>query len=101
MIDENYFPFALNSYEESYQEDAFCQIFNPVLEPLDIKDEINPDKVYFLNGKDDSNNRNKIIIMKISTNFIKNLQKLKNKTKKERIIFMPIPIMKNLPFVLI
>jgi hypothetical protein len=58
MIDENYFPFSLNSYEESYQEDAFCQIFNPVLEPLDIKDEINPDKVYFVNGKDDSTNRN-------------------------------------------
>ena len=58
MIDENYFPFSLNSYEGSYQEDAFCQIFNPVLEPLDIKDEINPDKVYFVNGKDDSTNRN-------------------------------------------
>ena len=58
MIDESYFPFSLNSYEESYQEDAFCQIFNPVLEPMDIKDEINSDKVYFVNGKTDPNIRN-------------------------------------------
>ena len=58
MIDETYFPFSMNSSEEGYQEEAFCQIFNPVLEPLDINDEINPDKVYFVNGKDDFNKKN-------------------------------------------
>ena len=58
MIDETYFPFSMNSSEKGYQEEAFCQIFNPVLEPLDINDEINPDKVYFVNGKDDFNKKN-------------------------------------------
>ena len=58
MIDESYFPFSLNSYEECCQEEAFCQIFNPVVEPMDIKDEINSDKVYFVNCKKDSNNGN-------------------------------------------
>ena len=58
MIDETYFPFSMNSSEQGYQEEAFCQIFNPVLEPLDINDEINPDKVYFVNGKDDFNKKN-------------------------------------------
>ena len=58
MKDETLFSFGLNSYEDCSQEDAFCQIFNPTTLPLDLNDEINPDKVYFVNCKDNLKNQN-------------------------------------------
>ena len=64
MIDETYipFPYSANTYDEASKEDAFCEIFNPKLEPMDINDEINPDKIYFVNGKTRANNTNLNII---------------------------------------
>lgn len=58
MMDETYFSISLNSYEDCSQEDAFCQIFNPVMAPMDLNDEINPDKVYFVNCKENLNKQN-------------------------------------------
>ena len=58
MLDENFNMLSSLSNEEISQEEAFCQIFKPILEPMDIKDEINPDKVYFVNNKNDLNDRN-------------------------------------------
>ena len=56
MINEQYIKSSIDSFDESSQEEAFCQIFNPILEPLDINDEINHDKLYFVNNKDINNN---------------------------------------------
>ena len=57
MTEHINFLFPSNYDEDFSQEDAFCQIFNPILEPMDIKDEIDPDKVYFVNGKNKVNER--------------------------------------------
>ena len=59
MIHEQYIKLYNDACEESSQEEAFCQIFNPVLKPMDINDEINQDKLYFVNNKDI--NKNNII----------------------------------------
>jgi len=56
MLHEQYIKLSNDACEESSQEEAFCQIFNPVLEPMDINDEINQDKLYFVNNKDINNN---------------------------------------------
>ena len=56
MINEQYIKSSIDSFDESSQEEAFCQIFNPILEPMDINDEINHDKLYFVNNKDINNN---------------------------------------------
>lgn len=56
MINEQYIKSSIDSFDESSQEEAFCQIFNPILEPMDINDEINQDKLYFVNNKDINNN---------------------------------------------
>ena len=58
MINDRYTKSFNDSYEESSQsqEEAFCQIFNPILEPMDINDEINHDKLYFVNNKTSNNN---------------------------------------------
>jgi len=56
MINEQYIKSSIDSFDESSQEEAFCQIFNPILEPMDINDEINHDKLYFVNNKDTNNN---------------------------------------------
>ena len=56
MLHEQYIKLSNDAFEESSQEEAFCQIFNPVLEPMDINDEINQDKLYFVNNKDINNN---------------------------------------------
>ena len=56
MIHEQYIKLYNDACEESSQEEAFCQIFNPLLEPMDINDEINQDKLYFVNNKDINNN---------------------------------------------
>ena len=58
MINEQYIKSSIDSFDESSQEEAFCQIFNPILEPMDINDEINHDKLYFVNNKDINNNNN-------------------------------------------
>ena len=56
MFHEQYIKLSNDACEESSQEEAFCQIFNPVLEPMDVNDEINQDKLYFVNNKDINNN---------------------------------------------
>ena len=55
MKNEQYIKSSIDSFDESSQEEAFCQIFNPILEPMDINDEINQDKLYFVNNKDINN----------------------------------------------
>ena len=58
MFDENMNSLSSISNEEAFQEEAFCKIFRPILEPMDIKDEINPDKVYFVKSKNEINYKN-------------------------------------------
>ena len=72
MINEQYIKSSIDSFDESSQEEAFCQIFNPVLEPMDINDEINHDKLYFVYYDDTNDGKDnptwKLVEMKSVSN---------------------------------
>ena len=58
MIDELYIPVSPNPYDELPQHDAFCKVFTLCNEPLDFKDEINQEKLYFQKSTEEIKSNN-------------------------------------------
>lgn len=77
MKNNTYLQFDFNSCDESSQEDAFCEIFKPNLEPMDINDEINSDKLYFVEGK----NKLNVITFEDFDEFYKNFAEIKEQNE--------------------
>lgn len=57
MLNEFYIPVSPNPYDEFTHQDAFCKVFTPSEEQIDYKDEINQDKLYFLNSTEETNQK--------------------------------------------
>lgn len=60
MIDDLYIPVSPNSFDELSTNDVFCKVFSPYDEGIDIKDEINQEKLYFLKSTDSTGSKNVI-----------------------------------------
>ena len=81
MRNTDYIHFDFDSCDESSQEEAFCEIFKPNLEQVDINDEINSDKLYFVEGK----NKLNVITFEDFDEFYKNFAEINEQNETNNV----------------